>query len=164
MHYFWLQTRLYLIHTNCGENTTKFRAGSDTILASCSLSAPQHPHGICGKHSVTQYWKKCFKPAIWHSRRLYGTSLRFCMSLFCILIYCLFVCIIKKDVPYLKRFVRGSAPRRPSVIPWLVDEGFVADKVVMKQIFLRVLRFSPVIVIPRILRIYSIISLQCHRL
>jgi hypothetical protein len=99
MYFFWLQTRLYLIHINCGGSTTKFRADSDRIPTSCSLSAPQHLHGICAKQSVTQYWKKCFKPALWHSRRMYVTSLRFCMSLFCILFFCLFVRIMKKDVP-----------------------------------------------------------------
>lgn len=55
LYCFWLQTRVYLIHVNCGDSTTKFRAGTDRILASCSLSAPQHSHGICGKHSVKQY-------------------------------------------------------------------------------------------------------------
>jgi len=44
----WLPTRLYLIHIDCGgDSTTKFRAGSDRNLASCLLSAPQHPHGNC---------------------------------------------------------------------------------------------------------------------
>jgi hypothetical protein len=93
-----------------------------------------------------------------------GTSLRFCISLFCILISYLFVCIVKKDVPQLKRFVHGSSPRRPGVISWLVDEEFVADKVLMKQNFLRVFQFSPAIVIPRMLCIYSIIHLLCYRL
>ena len=50
LYWFWLQTRLYLIHINCGDSATKFWAGSDRILASCSscsLVAPKHPHGIC---------------------------------------------------------------------------------------------------------------------
>jgi hypothetical protein len=46
MHGIWLQTRLYSIHLSCGESTTKFRAGSDRILASCLLSVRELPRGM----------------------------------------------------------------------------------------------------------------------
>jgi hypothetical protein len=45
--------------------------------------------------------------------------------------------------PWLRSFA-GLSPRRPGSI----HAGFVVDKVALGQVFLRVLRFSPVSVIP----------------
>jgi hypothetical protein len=39
-----------------------------------------------------------------------------------------------------------SSPRRPGFAPGSIHVGFVVDKVAVGQVFLRVLRFSPVII------------------
>jgi hypothetical protein len=46
-----------------------------------------------------------------------------------------------RAVPWLRSLVAGLSPRRPG----LIHVGFVVDKVALGQVFLRVLRFSPVI-------------------
>jgi hypothetical protein len=51
-------------------------------------------------------------------------------------------------VPCLRRLVAGLSPRRPGFDPGSVNVGFVVDKVALGQVFLRVLRFSPVNFIP----------------
>jgi len=51
-------------------------------------------------------------------------------------------------VPWLRRLVAGLSPRRPGFAPGSVHVGFVVDKVALGQVFLRVLRFSPVSIIP----------------
>jgi hypothetical protein len=53
-------------------------------------------------------------------------------------------------VPWLKRLVAGLSPRTPG----LIHMGFVVDKVALGQVFLRVLRFSPVSIIPPLLHIH----------
>lgn len=57
--------------------------------------------------------------------------------------------------PLLRRFVAGFSPRRPGLSPRLVHMGFVVEKVAVGQVFLRVLRFFPVIVILLLLHIHS---------
>jgi hypothetical protein len=47
-------------------------------------------------------------------------------------------------VPWLRTLVTGLSPRRPGFAPGAIHMGFVVDKVALGQIFLRVLRFSPV--------------------
>jgi hypothetical protein len=47
-------------------------------------------------------------------------------------------------VPWLRQLVAGLSPRRPGLDPGSVHVGFVVDKVTLGQVFLRVLRFSPV--------------------
>ena len=47
-------------------------------------------------------------------------------------------------VPWLRRSVAGLSPRRPGFDPGSVHVGFVVDNVALGQVFLRVLRFSPV--------------------
>jgi hypothetical protein len=42
----------------------------------------------------------------------------------------------------------GLSPRRPGFAPGSVHVGFVVDKVALGQVLLRVLRFSPVNIIP----------------
>jgi hypothetical protein len=54
-------------------------------------------------------------------------------------------------VPWLRRLVTGLSPRRPGFDPGSVHVGFVVDKVALGQAFLRVLRFSPVSLIPPVL-------------
>jgi hypothetical protein len=54
-------------------------------------------------------------------------------------------------VPWLRRLAAGLSPRRPGFDPRSVHVGFVVDKVVLGQVFLRVLRFSPVSFIPPVL-------------
>jgi hypothetical protein len=50
-----------------------------------------------------------------------------------------------KAVPWLRSLVAGLSPRVPGFAPGSIRVGFVADKVALGQVFLRVLRFSPVI-------------------
>jgi hypothetical protein len=52
--------------------------------------------------------------------------------------------IFYKAVPWLRRLVACLPPRRPGFDPGSVHVGFVVDKVALGQVFLRVLRFSPV--------------------
>jgi hypothetical protein len=47
--------------------------------------------------------------------------------------------------------VSGLSPRRLGFDPGSVHMGFVLDKVALKQVFTRVLRFSPVNFIPPVL-------------
>jgi hypothetical protein len=49
-----------------------------------------------------------------------------------------------RAVPWLRRLVVGLSPRRPGFAPGSIHVGFVVDKLVLGQVFLRVLRFSPV--------------------
>jgi hypothetical protein len=51
-------------------------------------------------------------------------------------------------VPWLRSLVVGLSPRRPGFTPGSIHVGFVVDKVALGQVFLRVLRFSPVNIIP----------------
>jgi hypothetical protein len=53
--------------------------------------------------------------------------------------------------PWLRRLAAGLPPRRPGFDPGLVHVRFVVDKVALGQVFLRVLRFSPVNFIPPML-------------
>jgi hypothetical protein len=50
-------------------------------------------------------------------------------------------------VPWLRRLVAGLSPRRPGFDPGSVNVGFVVDEVALGQVFLLVLRFSPVSII-----------------
>ena len=55
-------------------------------------------------------------------------------------------------VPWLRRLVAaGLSQRRSGFDPGSVHVGFVVDKVALGQVFLRVLRFSPVNFIPPML-------------
>jgi hypothetical protein len=51
-------------------------------------------------------------------------------------------------MPWLKLLVAGLSPRRPGFAPGSAYVGFVVDKVAQELVFLRVLRFSPVNIIP----------------
>ena len=55
---------------------------------------------------------------------------------------------LEKAVPWLRRLVAGLPPRRPGFDPGSVHVGFVVNKVTLGQVFSRVLRFSPVNLIP----------------
>jgi hypothetical protein len=44
-------------------------------------------------------------------------------------------------VPWLRRLVTGLSPRRPGFDPRSVSEGFVVDKLELRQVFPRVLGF-----------------------
>jgi hypothetical protein len=57
----------------------------------------------------------------------------------------------KLAVPWLRRLVAGLSPRRHGFDPGSVRVGFVVDKVALGQVFLPVLRFSPVNFIPPVL-------------
>jgi hypothetical protein len=50
----------------------------------------------------------------------------------------------KYAVPWFRSLVAGLSPRRPGFAPGSIHVGFVVDKVALGQVFLRVLRFSPV--------------------
>jgi hypothetical protein len=54
-------------------------------------------------------------------------------------------------VPWLRRLVAGLSPRRPGFDPSPVHVGFMVDKVALGQVSPRVLRFSPVNLIPPVL-------------
>jgi hypothetical protein len=54
-------------------------------------------------------------------------------------------------VPWLRRLVAYLSPRRPGFDPGSVHVGFALDKVALGQVFPRVLRFSPVNIIPPVL-------------
>jgi hypothetical protein len=45
---------------------------------------------------------------------------------------------------WLRSLVAGLSPRRPGFAPGSVHVGFVVDKVALEQVYLRVLRVSPV--------------------
>jgi hypothetical protein len=51
-------------------------------------------------------------------------------------------------VPCLRRLVAGLSQRSPGFAFGSIHVGFVLDKVTLGQVFLRVLRFSPVNIIP----------------
>jgi hypothetical protein len=51
-------------------------------------------------------------------------------------------------VPWLRSLVAGLSPRRPGFTPGSIHVGFVVDKAGLGQVFLRVLRFYPVNIIP----------------
>jgi hypothetical protein len=48
----------------------------------------------------------------------------------------------------VRRLVDGLSSRRPGFVPGSVDVVYVVDKVSLGQVFVRVLRFFPVNVIP----------------
>jgi hypothetical protein len=51
-------------------------------------------------------------------------------------------------VPWLRWLVTGLSPRRPGFAPGSIHVGFAVDKVALGHVSLRVLRFSPVSIIP----------------
>jgi hypothetical protein len=51
-------------------------------------------------------------------------------------------------VPWLRWLVAGFSPRRPELAPSSVHVGFVVNKVALRQVFLRVIRFYPANIIP----------------
>jgi hypothetical protein len=51
-------------------------------------------------------------------------------------------------VTWLRQLVASLSPQRPRFIPGSVHVGFVVDKVALGEVFLRVLRFFPVDIIP----------------
>jgi hypothetical protein len=63
----------------------------------------------------------------------------------------MFVTLEAGTVLWLRRLVAGLSPRRLGFDPGSVHVGFVVDKVVLGQVFPRVLRFSPVNFIPSVL-------------
>jgi hypothetical protein len=53
-----------------------------------------------------------------------------------------------KAVSWLRPLVADLSSQRPGFAPGSIHVGFVVDKVALGQVFLRVLRFSPVNIIP----------------
>jgi hypothetical protein len=51
-------------------------------------------------------------------------------------------------VLWFSQLVAGLSPWRPGLAPGSVRVGFVVDKVALGQVFLRVLQFSPLNIIP----------------
>jgi hypothetical protein len=51
-------------------------------------------------------------------------------------------------VPWLRSLVAGLSPLNPEFAPGSIHVGFLVDKVALGKVFLRVLRFSPVNIIP----------------
>jgi hypothetical protein len=62
-----------------------------------------------------------------------------------------------KAIKWLRWSVTGLSQQRPSFMPGSVRVGFVVDKVALGQVFLQVLQFSPINIIPQWL-IYSYIT------
>jgi hypothetical protein len=58
--------------------------------------------------------------------------------------HCIRVSLKSVAVPWLWSSVADLSPRRPNFAPGSVHVGFAVDKVALGQVFLRVLRFSPV--------------------
>jgi hypothetical protein len=56
-----------------------------------------------------------------------------------------------RAVSWLRRLVAGLSPRRPGFDTGSVHVGFVVHNVALGQVFPRVLRFSPVNIIPLVL-------------
>jgi hypothetical protein len=56
------------------------------------------------------------------------------------------ICLCNQStaVPWLRSLVAGLSPRRAGFAPGSIHVGFVVDKVALGQVFLPVLRFSPV--------------------
>jgi hypothetical protein len=54
-------------------------------------------------------------------------------------------------MPWLRQLAAGLPPLRPGFDPGSVYVGFVVDKVALGPVFPRVLRFSPVTIIPLVL-------------
>jgi hypothetical protein len=75
--------------------------------------------------------------------RVYNWCLKYRTQLLCLI-----MCKPERRaaVPWLRSLVAGLSPRRFS--PGSIRVGFVVDKVALGQVFLRVLRFSPVNIIP----------------
>jgi hypothetical protein len=53
-----------------------------------------------------------------------------------------------KAVPWLRLLVAGVSLRSPGFEPRSLHVGFVVDNVALRQVFLQVLQFSPVSIIP----------------
>jgi hypothetical protein len=70
------------------------------------------------------------------------------------------VTLMDEVVPWLRRLAAGLPPRRPGFDLGSVHVGFVVDKVALGQVFLRVLRFSPVNWIIIIIIVIFIIGLH----
>jgi hypothetical protein len=60
-------------------------------------------------------------------------------------------------VPYLRRLFAVFSLRRPGFAPRPVYFGFMLDKMTLRQVFLRILRFFPVRIIPPLFHIHSYI-------
>jgi hypothetical protein len=54
----------------------------------------------------------------------------------------------REAVSELRRLVDGLSSPRPGFAPGSVHVGYVVDKVALGQVFVRVLRFFPVSIIP----------------
>jgi hypothetical protein len=65
-----------------------------------------------------------------------------------------------RAVPWLRSLVAGLPPRKPGFATGSIHVGFVVDKVALGQVFLRVIRFSPVNIIPPSLS--KLISSEAH--
>jgi hypothetical protein len=85
-----------------------------------------HPHHPCVTFPLPWYSGNCFP----FSPFLFPTNILF------------------RAVPWLRRLVAGLPLRRPGLDPGSVHVGFVVDKAALGQVFPRVLRFSPVNIIP----------------
>jgi hypothetical protein len=54
-------------------------------------------------------------------------------------------------VPWLKRLVAGLSSRRPAFVPGSVHVAFAVAEMALGQVYLRVIRFFPVNIIPPLL-------------
>jgi hypothetical protein len=73
--------------------------------------------------------------------------------------------VVLLAVPYLRLIVAGYSRRRPGFASRAVPVEFVVEKVALGQVFLRVLRFSSVNIIPPLLYalIYHVGGIQGGR-
>jgi hypothetical protein len=69
----------------------------------------------------------------------------------CVLFSYSFTKLIRWAVPWLRQLAAGLPPRRPGFDPGSAHVGFVVDKLALGQVFPRVLRLSPVNLIPPML-------------
>jgi hypothetical protein len=98
---------------------------------------------------------KCFKlyytcSDCWQSRSPRALSIFFPPLTVTFPKLCYFASTIdtREAVPWLRRLVAGLSQRSPVFAPGSINMGLVVDKVALGHVFLRVLRFSPVNIIP----------------
>jgi hypothetical protein len=68
----------------------------------------------------------------------------------------------RQAVPWIRPFVARLLPRRPEFNPRSVRARYVLDKVKMEQVFIRILRFSSLSIIPSVLHILNL-HVSCTR-
>jgi hypothetical protein len=71
-------------------------------------------------------------------------------------------CVLIRKMRWLRRLIAGISPTRPGFNPRPVHVRFVVDELTLRQVFLPVLWFSPVSIIPPVLHTHSLIYHCCY--